>query len=185
MSARRRILLLFLFASLAFAIEEHAACGAGKLAPQSDVVAQVLERMEKARVEFDYRFETEGNVPLKGNGHAVLEGKCYRVEGNGLVICCDGTTRWTSDPKAREVYVENTGREDALLERPEEFLRSVRGLRYDGRSLSGTLERPGDAVSIRCYLDNIVTEPAARNAAPQYRLDTAALGKDWIVTDLR
>ncbi|MBQ9548206.1 MAG: hypothetical protein IJV01_03485 [Bacteroidales bacterium] len=170
---------------MAFAIEEHAACGAGKLAPQSDVVAQVLERMEKARVEFDYRFETEGNVPLKGNGHAVLEGKCYRVEGNGLVICCDGTTRWTSDPKAREVYVENTGREDALLERPEEFLRSVRGLRYDGRSLSGTLERPGDAVSIRCYLDNIVTEPAARNAAPQYRLDTAALGKDWIVTDLR
>lgn len=150
---------------------------------ETDLVEQIIARIRDARVEFDYSYSVAGKVPVQASGHACFEGRRYHLEGNGLVIRCDGVSRWTADPKTREVYIEKAGGPDAALENPEAFLRSARDLKYDGDSLSGTV-RLEDGSELSCRLTGIRTQ-AASGSLDGFRMDTGTLGKDWIITDLR
>ena len=154
-------------------------------AGDDEVVDRILSRIEGKRVSFDYSYTLRsGGVPVQGSGHAVLEGRSYRAEGGGLVIRCDGATRWTVDPKAKEVYIESAGDDKDWFDKPAEFLRSVENLSYDGDNLSGVIARPGDSTRLSCSLSSIRTREPLGNA-DEFRFNPATLGSDWIITDLR
>ena len=71
---------------------------------------------------------------------------------------CDGATRWSVDPESKEVYIE-----------PAEGLAELLDYRNSLTELKITELK---------YL------PLSDDLAP-FRFDTAALGPDWVVTDLR
>lgn len=62
--------------------------------------------LTSGEVSFKYSFKVKADVPLSGNGSAVLSGDSYVIKGNGLEIWCDGKTRWTVDRTACEAYIE-------------------------------------------------------------------------------
>lgn len=65
------------------------------------------EKVASSRVGFSYTYESlrEG-VKFKGEGKAAVQGDAFRMEGNGLDILSDGTTRWTADAESMELIIE-------------------------------------------------------------------------------
>lgn len=64
-------------------------------------------RLSGGTAVFEYAFTTSGgSTPFEGSGKAAVTGPCYRIEGNGLDIRCDGKVRYTADPAAGEMVIE-------------------------------------------------------------------------------
>lgn len=73
-----------------------------------DSMKVLAEKLSKGIASFDYSFATTGSdTPFAGDGKAVVAGQCYRIEGNGLDIRCDGAVRYTADPAAGEMVIES------------------------------------------------------------------------------
>lgn len=120
--------------------------------------AEILARLHTDRISLRFSCVLALDVPMPLAGTLLLQGECYRAEGGGMEVFCDGTTRWTVDPDAKEVYVESAGGlEEVLALRDSLTELKISELRY--LPLSDDLSA--------------------------FRYDTAALGPDWVVTDLR
>lgn len=80
-------------------------------ASAADDLRALAKKIASSRVSFSYVYETarDGFV-MKGGGNAVVQGDAFRMEGNGLEIVSDGTTRWTADAEARELFIEPVDR---------------------------------------------------------------------------
>lgn len=120
---------------------------------------QILSRLEDNRVSLNYSCTIDtGSVPFEISGKLVAQGNCYRAEGNGLVIICNGPVRWTIDPEAREAYIEDAdGIREVLLYRDNLVKLELKDVQYLPLS-----ETDGE-----------------------FSFDCSALDPDWVVTDLR
>lgn len=73
-----------------------------------DVLHSFISKLSAAPASFEYSFVTKNSAtPFSGSGNASVEGKCYRIVGNGLDIRCDGSERWTADTEAGEMIIES------------------------------------------------------------------------------
>ena len=129
-------------------------------------------------VSCSYSYSIRGNVPVKGSGTAVICGTSYHISENGLDTWCDGSTVWTVDGEAREVLVSEGG--NSILANPGAYRNIVQDLRFDGHSLSCTIESQGSEMDFRA--SGITTAP---DSGESFAFDTAGLPKSWIITDLR
>lgn len=152
-------------------------------AAQTDASA-LLKKIQGKRVSFDYSLNTADKVSVKHSGSAVVEGNCYHIVDNGAELWCDGKSRWTVDPTAKEVYIEATGMEEDMLVSPSKLLGSVRDLVAGGSSASGkyTGEGPGNGATF--VLTSIKTSAPKGNPS-EFSFDVSALDKQWVITDLR
>ena len=69
----------------------------------------LLDKVEGHRVNFHYTYSlSQKGADFKAvtDGDVVLEGNDYLLEGLGLKVISDGTTRWTLDESAGEAVVE-------------------------------------------------------------------------------
>ena len=93
----KKTLLLWLVSLFAAAASAGAA----------DDLRSLQEKMAASRVSFAYSYEAvRGSVVLKGSGTVVMQGRAFRMEGNGMEVVSDGKVRWTADAGARELYIE-------------------------------------------------------------------------------
>lgn len=88
----------------------------------------LLDKVAGHRVRFHYTY----SLSQKGadfspvtDGQVTVEGNAYILEGLGMKVFSDGTTRWTLDPEAREAVVEAVQKED-LFTNPALFIGSYR-----------------------------------------------------------
>lgn len=125
---------------------------------QQAQIADIVSRLHSERISlrFSCVLTLETAIPLSGT--LLLQGECYRAEGNGMEIRCDGKTRWTVDPAAKEVYIEPAGGLEELAAW-RDALSEIKISEVRGLPLSGDLSA--------------------------FRYDTSSLGPDWVVTDLR
>ena len=123
--------------------------------PQLD---QIAAHLQTDRISLHYACTYTEDTPVKLSGTLLIQGDCYRAVGNGMEIYCDGATRWSVDPASKEVYIE-----------PAEGLAELLDYRNSLTELNITELK---------YL------PLSDDLAP-FRFDTAPLGPDWVVTDLR
>ena len=86
----------------------------------------LLDKVEGHRVTFHYTY----SLSQKGSsftpvtdGDVTVEGNAYIMQGLGMEVISDGTTRWTLDRDAREALVENVVKED-LFTNPALFISS-------------------------------------------------------------
>lgn len=120
---------------------------------------QILSRLDSCMVSLSYTCTVDsGSVPIEIEGKLTAQQDCYRAEGNGLVIICDGPTRWTVDPQAKEVYIEDAG-----------GIREV--LLYSDRL-------------VRLEISDVDYMPLSADTS-MFSLDCSSLGDEWVITDLR
>ncbi len=123
--------------------------------PQLD---QIAAHLQTDRISLHYACTYTEDTPVKLSGTLLIQGDCYRAVGNGMEIYCDGATRWSVDPASKEVYIE-----------PAE-------------GLSELLEYRNALTELK--ITELKYLPLSDDLSP-FRFDTAALGPDWVVTDLR
>ena len=124
----------------------------------SQQVAEIAAHLDNSRISMRYACTFTQDTPLKLSGTLTIQGECYRAQGNGMEIYCDGVTRWTVDPEAKEVYVETSGGLEELL-----------------------LYR--DSLT-ELKLSEVKYQPLSEDLSA-FVFDTAALDPSWIITDLR
>ena len=121
-------------------------------------LGEIAAHLQTDRITLRYDCTYTEDTPVRLSGILLIQGDCYRAVGNGMEIYCDGTTRWSVDPVSKEVYIEPAEGLSELLE----YRNSLSALK----------------ISDLKYL------PLTDDLTP-FRFDTAALGPDWVVTDLR
>ena len=127
-------------------------------AAQQPQLSEIAAHLQTDRISLRYDCTYPEDTPVKLSGILLIQGDCYRAVGNGMEIYCDGATRWSVDPASKEVYIE-----------PAEGLAELMEYRNSLSALK---------ISDLKYL------PLSDDLSP-FRFDTAALGSDWVVTDLR
>jgi hypothetical protein len=121
-------------------------------------LGEIAAHLQTDRIALRYDCTYTEDTPVRLSGILLIQGDCYRAVGNGMEIYCDGTTRWSVDPVSKEVYIEPANGLEELLE----YRNSLSALK----------------ISDLKYL------PLSDDLTP-FRFDTAPLGPDWVVTDLR
>lgn len=150
----------------------------------------LLDRVAGNRVHFHYSYSLSRNgadfAPVT-DGQVTVEGDAYILEGLGMKVVSDGTTRWTLDPEAREVVVEAVQKED-LFTNPALFIGSYRNymdkLRVNGSgkdSLDVTLALD-EETQARFVLSGIVY--GEEQGKSDFSMDEKSLS-GYLVTDLR
>lgn len=130
------------------------------LAVSLGTATPALPDVGNARLTTSYALAySEDGVQVLLNGKAVVQGECYRIEGNGVEIYCDAKAVWIVDRQAKEVYVESPA---SLQEFVSSKISSVRDFNLSDTKTSSPENNPGEFT---------------------FRTDT--LGTDWVVTDLR
>lgn len=151
----------------------------------------LLDRVPGHRVSCQYVYSlSKDEEPFKEvtSGHLMAEANAFALDGLGLEMRSDGTTRWSIDPEGREVLVETVQKDD-LLANPAQLLGSYR--RYMNRievlssssdALTFTFRLDEDVVAHIVLTDVVFSDPKGTS---DFSLDEKSLGKDYVVTDLR
>jgi len=124
-----------------------------------DLLAKLLQTN---RVSVEYSCIISGTSPVKSSGTLVGEGNFYMVKADGIEVYSDGETRWTVDPKAKEVYIESSNGIAELMPDVQKFLKQIYELKTS---------------------EPVVTPATFKKENFQFK--TEGLGKDWMITDLR
>ena len=151
---------------------------------QGSSASALLKKIEGKRLSFDFSLTTADKVPVKHNGSAIIEGKCYIIRDNGMEVWCNGEVRWTVDNSAKEVYIEAPGEEEDMLISPEKLLGSVTKLIVGESSASGKYTGEGPANGATFVLTSLKTSTPAGNST-EFTFNTSSLGSSWVITDLR
>ena len=150
----------------------------------------LLDKVEGHRVRFHYTY----SLSQKGSaftpvtdGDVTVEGNAYILQGLGMEVISDGTTRWTLDRDAREALVEKVQKED-LFTNPALFIASyknyldriqVNASGADSLDVTLTLD---DETKARFVLKDIVF--GARKGKSDFSVTEKSL-PDYLITDLR
>lgn len=148
-----------------------------------DVVSEFRRQLDAGRVTMNYSFKMQGDVPVIGSGVLVIQGQCYALEGNGIKVLCDGSTRWTVDPAAKEVYIDKAEGTGEFTDDPRQYLDNLQNLKSNGGNISGSY-CPKDGDKLDFKLTGISTSPVSDDLSA-FRFNAATLSGGWVVTDLR
>ena len=150
----------------------------------------LLDKVQGHRVTFHYTY----SLSQKGSafspvtdGNVTLEDNAYILQGLGMEVISDGTTRWTLDCDAKEAMVETVVKED-LFTNPALFIASYKNYMDQikvnssgSNSLDVTLTLD-DETQARFVLKNIVF--GAKKGKSDFSVNEKSL-PDYLITDLR
>lgn len=151
----------------------------------------LLDRVEGHRVLFHYTY----SLSQKGadfqdvtDGDVIVEGNNYILEGLGLRVVSNGTTRWSIDPEAGEVVIETVEKEN-LFTNPALFISAYRDymdsiqVNKEGADYLDVTLTLDDETKARFVLKDIVfQEPQGKS---DFSLDEKSLSNEYVITDLR
>ena len=66
--------------------------------------APLLQKFQSQRTLLNYEYNISGPADITVQGTAVIQKNCFRMEGAGLLIMCDGDSVWTLDLEGKEAY---------------------------------------------------------------------------------
>ena len=152
----------------------------------------LLDRMAGHRVTCHYVYSlSRDEEPFKEitSGTLVAEGNAFRLDGLGMEMYSNGTSRWSVDPEGKEVVVEKVGENDLLanpahiLASYRQYMHRIRVLSSSKNALTFTFRLDEDAVA-RIALSQVVFSDEGGMA--DFTLDEKALSKEgYVITDLR
>ena len=158
-------------------------CGAFAAAQAPDAMA-LKALVDSNRVNFKYTLSAKDRPQIATSGTVVLDGPCYHLSTKGADIWCDGTTKWTVDSEAKEVYIESSEGTREFLTNPTAYLDKVEGLKVTDKQVSGVYNEPTQGAAVAFKLTSIKSSPLTGGTA-EFFFDTSALGQEWVITDLR
>lgn len=120
-------------------------------------ISDLAAKLAECRIELSYDCMVGTDAPVHFKGNLTAQGNCYHLTGNGMDIWCDGSTRWSMDVEAKELYIETSNGVEEVLA-------------YQG------------AVSEISLSDIVITEnPDEGN----FSFAVSGLDDSWVITDLR
>ncbi len=127
-------------------------------------------------LDVDFSVELSESADMTGNAVVSFQGKAFIMSGNGVEAYCDGTTIWTLDLEAKEVYIESVTPET------ESYMKDLkpRLTALEKGSSASFLSPEGQKVNIRV---NSVKKTAGKDISsfrPVRDFDSS-----WVITDLR
>ena len=151
----------------------------------------LLDKASGKRVSFAYRYfliQDGKDGDEVTSGRVSVQGNAFRLDGLGLEIVSDGTTRWTMDSASKELLIETVDGDD-LLTNPALL---VLDYRHHPGLLKVRKEGP-DSLDVEVHLDErtavhlIISGVTFNEEGPlsDFVLEQASLDKDYVVTDLR
>ena len=151
----------------------------------------LLDKVQGHRVTFHYTYSLSQKgarfTPVT-EGQVTLEGNAYILQGLGMEVISDGTTRWTLDRDAKEAMVEKVQKED-LFTNPALFIASYRNymnqikVNAEGKDYLDVTLTLDEDTRARFVLRNITF--GERKEKSDFSVDLTSLPKDYLVTDLR
>jgi len=157
-----------------------AICAAGFA---QDKIAGIGRMIDEGKVDFSYKYDVDGKIPIGAKGTATVQGECYMSRGNGLSIYCDGKTRWTVDEEAKEVYIEEAVQGE-VLETIRTYASHAKNLQVSSTDISGSFVSDDGASTIHFRISGITPSEKTEDLSI-FKFNTSGLGSDWVVTDLR
>ncbi len=127
-------------------------------------------------IDVAYSVELSESSALKGTAVITYQDNAYSMSGNGVESYCDGSTVWTLDLVAKEVYIESVNPET------REYMDDL-ALRLEGMksgSQADFLSPDGQPVNIKV---NSIKKSAGKDIS-SFR-PTQDFDSSWVVTDLR
>ena len=147
----------------------------------ADDLRALTKKMADSRVTFSYSYETVRNgIVMEGGGTVAMQGEAYRMNGNGLEIVSDGTTRWTADAEAKELFIETVDRSAGdYVSNPARLLANI-----------DAAFTPADAGEskfrgrvVQCYLLNPADKGTGIRKLRLYFADKTLVGAAFILKD--
>ena len=77
---------------------------------KSKTLESFISKVSSSLVSFDYSFSMQSvksKTKMTGSGSVKVLGNAFRMEGDGIEVWCDGSTRWTVDRLSEEALVES------------------------------------------------------------------------------
>ena len=154
-------------------------------------VIPLLDKVEGKRVQFHYTYSlSQKGAAFKDitDGDVTVEGNAYVLEGLGLRVVSNGSTRWSLDDEAREVVIEKVEKEN-LFTNPALFIGSYRNYLdkmqvnaqgKDSLDITLTLDEENKARFVLCGI--VFLEPQGKS---DFSVDEKSLEKSYVITDLR
>ena len=151
----------------------------------------LLDKVEGKRVQFHYTYSlSQKGAAFKDitDGDVTVEGNAYVLEGLGLRVVSNGSTRWSLDDEAREVVIEKVEKEN-LFTNPALFIGSYRNYLdkmqvnaqgKDSLDITLTLDEENKARFVLCGI--VFLEPQGKS---DFSVDEKSLEKSYVITDLR
>lgn len=143
----------------------------------SEELAPLLQKFQSQRTLLNYEYIISGPSDITVQGTAIIQKDCFRMEGAGLLIMCDGASVWTLDLDGKEAYVEKAG--------PMDYLQYLRELAYVDDHLEGTFVEPASGTIIPFTLRDLQFLPVSGDLSPFSPAEEVFATGDWIITDLR
>ncbi len=134
------------------------------------------QEKESATLEFTYSIDLSEEARISGNASVTYQDTAYMMSGNGIESYCDGSTVWTLDMEAGEVYIESVT--DDLKEYMKTLAASLEGIEAD--SDASFLSPDGQIVKIHV----ISVKKSGVKDISSFR-PTMDIDSSWVVTDLR
>ncbi len=142
------------------------------------LLSGVMHAQEQPCVILDVDYEVYVSESSKLAGQAVItfQDTAFNMSGNGIEAYCDGTSLWTLDSVAKEVYIES------VTEETEAYLRelSAKLSGYKADAVATIKSPEGQSVHIKV---NSIKKSAGKDVS-SFR-PTQNFDSDWVVTDLR
>lgn len=147
----------------------------------ADDLRALTKKMADSRATFSYSYETVRNgIVMEGGGTVAMQGEAYRMNGNGLEIVSDGTTRWTADAEAKELFIETVDRSAGdFVSNPARLLANI-----------DAAFTPADAGEskfrgrvVQCYLLNPADKGTGIRKLRLYFADKTLVGAAFILKD--
>ena len=74
----------------------------------NDILNKFLLNIKGATISFDYTYSmVQNNVEFVGEGSLLSKGRGFKLISDDFDVYCDGKTKWTIEPSAKEVIIEN------------------------------------------------------------------------------
>ena len=137
----------------------------------------LLQKLQNHRTVLNYEYSVPGPVDVTVQGSAILQKDCFRMEGAGLLIMCDGESIWTLDLDGKEAYVEKAG--------PMDYIQYLREIQYVDDRVEGTFVEPSSGTIMPFALRDLQFLPISGDLSPFTPSEDTFASGDWIITDLR
>ncbi len=166
-------------------------CGICCLGAWAQGSIPLLDKVQGHRVTFHYTYSLSrngGDFSPVTDGDVTLEGNAYILEGLGLEVISNGSTRWSVDRDARELVIETVEKED-LFTNPalfvssyKEYMEKIQVNASGTAYLDVTLTLDTDTRARFLLADIAFKEPEGKS---DFSLDEKSLPGDYVITDLR
>jgi len=85
-------------------------------AQDSSLLDRFIAGLSEGCITMEVAYEAGVNLSgINGNGTLVIQDEAWRISGNGIDICCDGTSMWILDPDLKEAYVQEPAFQPAAV----------------------------------------------------------------------